>query len=63
MNDWSILAIPINVTIGDSDRFMTLVVSDAGDQINDDRVIFGDPHLEVAIYPKTESTAEETVGK
>ena len=54
---------PINVTIGDSDRFLTLVVSDAGDQINGDRVIFGDPHLEAAVCPETESPAEETVGK
>ena len=39
--------LPINVAINDTDRFLTLVASDGGDTIYGDRVIFGDPRLEL----------------
>ena len=53
----------INIPIGDKDRFLTLVVSDGGDQINNDRVIFGDPRLEVTVCPPAESTTSEAANK
>ena len=53
----------INMAIRNNDRFLTLVVSDGGDRINNDRVIFGDPQLDVVVCPETESTAEEAASR
>ena len=46
-NVTSMISIPIKIAIGKHDRFLTLVVSDAGDKIDYDRVMFGDPRLEL----------------
>jgi hypothetical protein len=40
-------AMPVSVPIGPADRFLTLVVTDGGDGISGDWVIFGDPRLEL----------------
>ncbi len=40
-------AMPIDIPIGDRDRFLTLVATDGGDSYTCDLVIFGDPRLEL----------------
>ena len=41
-------AMPAVVSLGDKDRFLTLVATDGGDGIGWDHTIFGDPRLEMA---------------
>jgi hypothetical protein len=50
---------PIDLAIGKEDRFLTLVVSDGGDLIDGDRVIFGDPRLELTVLSDTKPAAGE----
>ena len=38
-------AVPVNIPIGKSDRFVTLVATDGGNGIEFDWIIFGDPRL------------------
>jgi hypothetical protein len=42
---------PVNITIGDNDHFLTLAATDSGNSHMCDQIIFGDPQLELA--PKT----------
>jgi hypothetical protein len=48
---------PVNVPIDDNDRFLTLTVTDAGNSIVADRIIFGDPRLELLTPPTRVSEA------
>jgi hypothetical protein len=38
---------PVDIRVGDRDRFLTLAVTDGGDGIDYDWVVFGDPQLKL----------------
>ena len=59
----SLRAIPITVPLGKDDRFLTLVVSDGGDHIDGDHVIFGDPHLDVEVSTVVQPATQEATSK
>ena len=40
-------AMPVNVAVGQRDRFLTLAATDGGDGIGQDWTMFGDPRLEL----------------
>ena len=44
---------PIDIAIGSSDRFLALVVTDGGDLLDGDRIIIGDPRLELTVSDGT----------
>jgi hypothetical protein len=54
-----VLPIPITLEIGDNDRFLTLVVSDAGNTIVSDRILIGDPRLELMMHAVSGLSARE----
>jgi hypothetical protein len=48
---------PVNVKLGPSDRFLTMVVTDGGDGIYCDWVVFGDPVLDMqTVFEATSSS-------
>ena len=46
---------PINIPIGDNERFLTLAATDGGHEIDYNWITFGDPRLELL------STASENI--
>lgn len=44
---------PIDVPLSLSNRFLTLVVSDGGDLLDGDRIVFGDPRLDLTVSNDT----------
>lgn len=51
-------AVKIEIDVADSARFLTLLSTDGGNQISDDQVFFGDPHLHSAA-PKETANPEQ----
>ena len=44
-------AFPVDVSIGENERFLTLVGSDGGNHIHADWILFGDPRIELLSIP------------
>ena len=47
-------AVPIDIALKPTDRFLTLVTTDGGDGIDHDWVVFGDPVLQIGLEEERE---------